>query len=323
MSRRRHEDNHNYQLRGVAQAGSHIIAVGGGKGGVGKSFVSSNIAIFLANMGYKTTLVDLDLGSANLHTYMGQGQPQLCLGDVARKKSLVLEDVAIPTQFPNLSLVSGANDSLHMADANMQELTNLMRAVFYHQTDFTILDLSAGTHNTTLDFFLMAHDHVVTVTPEPSSVENAYRFMKACFYRKVRRFERQLHITKHIQKIMANSQENGVKSPADLLYVVSEKDQINGHRLKEVMAKLQFELIVNQARTPADHNLGGSMKTIIERYFGLPARFLGHLEYSDTVWQSLRKHRPLLLEYPHTPLYNQLLRVTRNIAAPAAKKIVV
>lgn len=323
MSRRRHKNKVEFQTRGVAQAGSHIIAIGGGKGGVGKSFVSSNIAIFLSNMGYKTTLVDLDLGSANLHTYMGLGLPDLGVGDLARKQSLSLQDVAKPTQFPNLQLVSGANDVVEMADSHLQELTNLMKAVFYHQTDFTVLDLSAGTHNTTLDFFLMAHDHVVTVTPEPSSVENAYRFMKACFYRKIRRFERQLHLTKHIQKVMKNSSDFGVRSPADLLDVVNEKDEINGRRLRQVMESLQFELIVNQARTPADTNLGSSMKTIVERYFGLPAKFLGHLEHSDTVWQSLRKHRPLLLEYPHTPLYNQLLRVSRNIAAPAAKKIVV
>lgn len=62
-------------IRGRAQANSTIIAVGGGKGGVGKSFVSTNIAIFLANMGFSTTLMDLDLGAPNVHTSLGEPLP--------------------------------------------------------------------------------------------------------------------------------------------------------------------------------------------------------------------------------------------------------
>src|SRR5882724_10833048 len=72
-----------------------IIAVGGGKGGIGKSLVSANLGIALAQRGSSVVLVDADLGGANLHSCLGVAQPQVSLSDFVNRNVARLEDVAV------------------------------------------------------------------------------------------------------------------------------------------------------------------------------------------------------------------------------------
>lgn len=190
------------------------------------------------------------------------------------------------------------------------------------KADFIILDLSAGTHSTTLDFFLMAPEQILAVTPDPSSIENAYRFIKSAFFRKIKRYEFQLNLGNLIGDLMANKSEHGIRSPADLLYFVSKKDPENGERLAKLMSTLNIHIVLNQVRTMSEVALGPSIESVCRKYFGINAHFLGHLEYDNAVWQSLRKKRHLLLEYPHSRVYAQLLGIARTIAGPKAKKAV-
>jgi flagellar biosynthesis protein FlhG len=176
-------------LRGRIEPGSTIIAVGGGKGGVGKSFISSSIAIFLAQLGYETTAVDLDLGGANLHTSLGLPLVNRGINEFIVDPDTEFSSLLQPTHWPKLKIVSGSSEILDIANVDENQRSRIMSAIFRHKCDFTVLDLSAGTHHSTLDFFLMAKHKVVVFTPEPSSIENAYRFLKASFFRKLRRYE--------------------------------------------------------------------------------------------------------------------------------------
>lgn len=310
-------------LRGAADPKAHLIAVGGGKGGVGKSFVSTNLAIFLANMGYNTVIIDLDLGGANVHTWLGEGTPSLGLSHFLEQDKSPLQEYAIPTKFRNLRMISGCNDSLEAADLSEQNRSRLMSAIFQTKADYIIMDLAAGTHASTLDFFLMARKHLVTFTPEPSSIENAYRFMKAAFFRRIKRYEIQLNLQSRIENIMRDHGRLGVKSPADLIRQIKKEDPENGARLAQYMRYLEFNIILNQARTAKDADLGRSIPSVCNKYFGIPAQFLGHLDYDNAVWQSLRKRSPLLLEYPHSRLYAQFMAITRDLAHAHNEKAVV
>lgn len=313
---------HN-NVRGSEQANSILVAVGGGKGGVGKSFVSSNIGIFLANMGFNTVVVDLDLGAPNVHTCLGEAPPKVNFHDFLQGKIQNLGEAAVSTRFPKLRLLTGANDHQELANISVFEQSRLMSALFHLDADFTILDLSAGTHTSTLDFFLMAHRHIVTLTPDPTSIENAYRFMKASFFRYIKRFEQQLSLDKVIAQIMSHPEEHGIKTPADLIGKVLQVDPSKGLELKKAMNRLSFEMIINQTRGQKDVQLGQSIEAIARRYFGLGVNQLGHIAYDNAVWDALRKRRPVLLEYPHSALYSQLLSIARDLASPHLKKAVI
>ncbi len=94
-------------LRGRIEPGSTIIAVGGGKGGVGKSFISSSICIFLAQLGYDTLAVDLDLGGANLHTSLGVPLSNRGINEFIMNQKSDFSDLIQDTHWPKLKLVSG------------------------------------------------------------------------------------------------------------------------------------------------------------------------------------------------------------------------
>ena len=99
-------------LRGRSEPGSIILAVGGGKGGVGKSFVSSSISIFLAQLGFDTLAIDLDLGGANLHTCLGLPLSERGINEFVTNPKLELTDVIQETLWPKLKLISGASEML-------------------------------------------------------------------------------------------------------------------------------------------------------------------------------------------------------------------
>src|SRR6201999_522281 len=77
---------------GMDKPGRRIIAIGGGKGGVGKSLIAANLAIYLAQLGKRVVLIDADLGGANLHTFVGVDRPQKTLGDFFDKRLSRIED---------------------------------------------------------------------------------------------------------------------------------------------------------------------------------------------------------------------------------------
>lgn len=310
-------------IRDTVEAKSIILAVGGGKGGVGKSFISSNIGIFLANMGFRTVLIDLDLGAPNLHTCLGEPPPKSNYHDYISGKAEDLAAVAVATQFPKLRLISGANDHKELANITLQEQSRLMSAIYNLESDFIILDLSAGTHTSTLDFFLMAHRHLVTLTPDPTSIENAYRFMKAAFFRRIKRFERQLLLEDVVSNIMSDPDKHKVKTPADLLHAILQTEPQGGQELVKLLSHLNFELVLNQSRGSKDIQTGQSVCSISRKYFGLPVQMLGAIDYDNAAWHALRKRRPLLLEYPNSAIYLQLLGVARDLASPHLKKVVI
>ena len=167
-----------------------IISVGGGKGGIGKSLISANLGIELARRGKRVVLVDADLGGANLHTTLGLDVPQRTLSDFIERKVERIEDVITPTGIENLGLVSGALDDLDAANPRHAQKMRLLRHVQPLDVDYAILDLGAGTHSNVLDFFLVSDHGVLVLVPEPTAVENAYRFVKAAFWRRMRNVRR-------------------------------------------------------------------------------------------------------------------------------------
>lgn len=304
------------QLRGRVEPGSTIIAVGGGKGGVGKSFISSSISIFLAQLGYNTLAIDLDLGGANLHTSLGMPLSPKGVNELILNPDLQIADVLQDSHWPKLKVISGSSEALDTANIDEAQRSRLMSLIFRNKCDFTVLDLSAGTHHATLDFFLMAKHKVVVFTPEPSSIENAYRFLKASFFRKLRRYEHQLQLKSQIDELLANRATHGIKNPSDLMRILAEREPVLGAKLKTIMSDLGFQVVLNQARTRQEVELGQQLQSVCNKYFGFPCDFLGGLEYDNAVWQSLRQKHHLLMANRQSHLYAQLMAIARKIAKP-------
>jgi flagellar biosynthesis protein FlhG len=148
-----------------------IWTIGGGKGGSGKSFITANIGICLSKLGARVVLIDADLGGANLHTFLGISPPTHSLADFIKKRVKNLDEVLIPTEVPNLSLLTGAQDLLNAMDSKNVQKRKLLRSIQHLEGDYLLVDLGGGNAISVLDFFLMSDGGILVVTPEPTSIE--------------------------------------------------------------------------------------------------------------------------------------------------------
>jgi len=256
-----------------------IWAVGGGKGGVGKSLVSANVAICLALMGNKVVAVDLDLGGANLHTCLGLPIPQMTLSDYVSKKITNFEDLLVPTPIQNLKIISGAQDELGMANLKHMHKNQIIRKLHELDADYILFDLGAGTAFNTIDFFITADKGILVVLPEPTSIENTYRFIKSVFYRRLKMVDGVAEIEPLINETMNAKLSTGAQtSPADLIRKITEINPEIGLRVKTEMSYFRPNLIINQVRSQADIDIGYSIQSICRKYFGIEMNFPGYLD---------------------------------------------
>jgi len=289
-----------------------IWAIGGGKGGVGKSLVTANIAICLALIGYKVVAIDLDLGGANLHTCLGIPIPEKTLSDYLSKKVQNLSNLLTLTPITNLSIISGAQDDVGIANLKQMQKTKILSKLGDLDADFVLLDLGAGTTFNTLDFFISADQGILTALPEPTSIENTYRFIKSVYHRKLKMVEDLLEIGPIIDQSM-NAKLSESSTPADLISRVIEINPKMGYKLKAEINKLSPKLIMNQIRTQSDIDIGFSMKVICKKYFGINLDYVGYLDYDATVWQSVKKRKPLLMEFPNSGLVTNFDRIVHGL----------
>jgi flagellar biosynthesis protein FlhG len=272
-----------------------VISVGGGKGGIGKSLISANLGIELARRGKKVVLVDADLGGANLHTTLGIDLPRRTLSDFIERKVQRIEDVVTPTGVENLGLVSGALDHLDAANPKYAQKMRFLRHVQQMDVDYAILDLGAGTHANVLDFFLVSDHGILVLVPEPTAVENAYRFVKAAFWRRLRNVASLYGYDPLLKAVM----DGGTfRSPVELVASVSERDAEAGRNLAHHLELFRPRLVVNQARTLQDQDIGQAVISAWRKYFGLEMDLLGTITYEDEMWRAVRQRRPLLVEKP-------------------------
>jgi flagellar biosynthesis protein FlhG len=265
-------------------------------------------------MGNKVVAVDLDLGGANLHTCLGLPIPQMTLSDYVSKKITNFEDLLVSTPIQNLKIISGAQDELGMANLKHMHKNQIIRKLTELDADYILFDLGAGTAFNTIDFFITADKGILVVLPEPTSIENTYRFIKSVFYRRLKMVEGVADIEPMILESMnAKITSGGQSSPAELIKKIAEINPEVGLRVKAEMAQFRPNLIINQVRSQADIDIGYSIQSICRRYFGIEMTFPGYLDYDQSVWQSVRKRKPLLIEFPNSKLVNNFDRIVHRL----------
>lgn len=286
-----------------------IWAIGGGKGGVGKSLLSSSLAISLSRTGNRVLAVDLDLGGANLHTTLGVDLPRQTLNDFFSERVSNIAACISPTSIPNLEFISGAQDSVSIANVAESQKNRFMNAIRDVDADYVIFDLGAGTSAHTLDFFLAADINIITLLPEPTSIENGYRFLKSAYFRRLW-LSPALHAARPWIEVAMDSKNNeGIRSPSDLFRAATREHPELTAQLKTEIERFRPKLILNQVRTHSDIEIGFSVKTVCKKYFGIELDYLGYLDYDSAVWQAIRRKRPVMLEFPNSKLVTSIDRL--------------
>jgi flagellar biosynthesis protein FlhG len=154
-----------------------VIAVSGGKGGVGKTNVSVNLAVALAEIGKKVMVLDADLGLANIDVVLGL-HPKYDLSHVLRGEK-DLEEIIIEGP-EGIRLIPGASGIQHMAELSPAEHAGIIRAFsdMGSDIDIMIVDTAAGISDTVISFTRASQEVIVVVCDEPASITDAYAIIK-------------------------------------------------------------------------------------------------------------------------------------------------
>jgi flagellar biosynthesis protein FlhG len=298
------------------KSGPQIVAVGGGKGGVGKTLLSANLSLALADRGNRVLLVDADLGGANAHTVLGVAPPLITISDFLERKA-DFSSIAVSTPYANLRFVSGALDDVGAANPQHQSKMRLLRNLSTFDTDYLVLDLGAGTSFNTLDFFLIATCGILVVLPEPTSVENAYRFLKAAFFRRLAVVEKAFGIKDIVDEARAQRNKLNIHTPADLLRAVAERDPDVGKQVQSQMARFRPRLVLNQARNEAgtdDTHVAQDMASACRRFLGINLQVLGVLPDDEAVRRAVRTRQPLRVSAPDSKIKRAVDEIAERVA---------
>ena len=159
----------------------HSMAITSGKGGVGKTLVTVNLAIQYARKGLKVLLIDADLGLANLDVVLGLPSPQRTIQDVLNGR-LTLDQVALPGPM-GITLLPAASGVTDLSNLSEEQKNALMDHIDHWNADFDVVlvDTGAGI-SPNVRFFVLAVERIMVVaTPDPASVTDAYALMKVMF----------------------------------------------------------------------------------------------------------------------------------------------
>jgi flagellar biosynthesis protein FlhG len=244
-----------------------VIAVTGGKGGVGKTNVSVNLAVSLAELGKRTLLMDADLGLANVDVLLGLS-PKFTLADLVAGRC-TLEDVVVEGP-DGLMIVPASSGFRHMAELQPAEHVGLVNVFSELQRalDVMVVDTAAGITDSVLTFCQAAQDTVVVVCDEPASITDAYALIKVL------------------------SRERGV----DRVHVVANmvRDPNEGRKLYEKLARVCERFLGDVAlhylgAVPQDDWLRRAVQrqqAVVKAYPGSPsARAINEIARMTARWQ--------------------------------------
>ena len=290
-----------------------IWAIGGGKGGTGKSFVAANLGLHLASLDREVVLIDADLGAPNLHTLLGIKPSHPDLGDFLTGTVPTLEAAAVETPFRNLRLVKGTENILFVANLAHYRKLRLLRQIRQLATSNVILDLGTGSSFNTLDFFLSANPGVVVTTPEPTAIENTYLFLKSCIMRVLKLYMDHYKIRDLHQKMLDQIEKNS-QSLYGFFKSLMETDRSYGTILYRALRGFRPCLVMNRTRGEEDVLLGRSVADVARKYLLIDMKYLGAIPYDEDVPASLRGLRPYYAEHRGSPAARAIRQMSEELA---------
>ncbi len=291
-----------------------IWAVGGGKGGIGKTVVSSSLAVAFAHRGRRCVLVDADLGGANLHTVLGVARPPRSLAHFLRREVSELSEVASPTPIPNLQLVSGAHAVFDAANPHHAQKLKLLRHLSRLDADDVFIDLSAGSSFNVLDFFLAAQNGILLVTPEPTAIENAQQFLKAAWFRSLRKAANRPNVREALRRVLTRRPKRP-ETPLALIVEVALLDGEAGRALVRCAREFQVKLLVNQA-SREHRKLGAKIAEECRSSLGATVEELGALARDENVRSAVAEGRPVVDVFPNCPFVDDLELLVDRLMPP-------
>lgn len=299
-----------------------LIAIGGAKGGIGKSLLAANLGVFFSQRGKETVLIDLDLGGSNLHLYLGETSLPRNLQDFLTHRVARLEDAMVPTKY-GPKLIGGDSSRLGAANISFAQKVKLLKAIKSIEADCVIIDLGGDTSYNNLDFFLAAHHGAVLTTCDPASYMDAYTFIKVCLYRKLNRLfgpetnpngEKDADLIQLIEESTLSSNGKAIKSIGQLMEKVVQERPQSLPVLHQALAQFRPHLVVSMGENEAD--IAPVVKRVQEvalKMLSIQVDYLGVIPYMQEIRRSTRELVPAVAKFPKGEVAGYLSCLVRRL----------
>lgn len=290
-----------------------IIPVASGKGGVGKSLLSANLAVTLGQAGKKVVLADLDLGSSNLHLAIGQVAPKKGLGTFLTGESK-FEDVICDTDYENVRFIAGDSEIPGLTSLKVTQKNALIKKFQNIDADYLILDLGAGTHLTILDLFLLSPQGIVVTAPTVTATLNGYLFLKNAVFRLMyvsyRKGSAGYKYLETLKKDSASLQRLYIPKLVEMLREVDPK---NTEKFCERLKEFHPRLIMNMIDDPKDADKAQKIRRSCQQYLDLEIEHLG-IMYRDSLQdKALASRLPVVVYKPNAVLSQGIYRIADKV----------
>jgi flagellar biosynthesis protein FlhG len=293
-----------------------IIPIASGKGGVGKTIFTANLGVALASLGKTVILVDLDLGSSNLHTCLGIKNRHAGIGSLIYKKSESLESLVVETGIPRLFLIPG--DALLPGTANLPYFRKLkiMKELENLPADYVLLDLGAGSSYNVVDFFLIASSGLIVTTPETTAILSSYSFLKTAVFRLLfRTFPTKSREREYISDFMTERIEGSGTDFTDMLSGIEQISEESAEQCRRQLSSFYPRIVLNMGKSHQDLLIGSKLRTIATRNLGIGMEYIGFLKSEETIVRSILERRPFILIEPENSFSRSVVTVAEKLIA--------
>lgn len=292
-----------------------ILPVAGGKGGIGKTIFTANLGVALSQLGKTTVLIDLDLGSSNLHTCLGIKNRHPGIGSYIYKKADSLQSLIVETEVPSLFFIPG--DSLFPGTANLPYFTKqkILKEIEAIPADFVILDLGAGSAYNTVDFYLSSSSGIILTTPETTAILSAYSFLKNTVYRLLfRSFKAKSKERDIVKQFVSEPIEGGSGSFNDLIPLLEGHSKEAAEHARSQLSSFFPRVVLNMGNSNKDFAIGAKLREIANRNIGIGMEYIGFLPADAQISHSILKRTPFVLLFPNSPFSTAIATIARKLS---------
>lgn len=291
-----------------------IIPIASGKGGVGKSFLTANLSIAIAKLGYSTAVVDLDLGGSNLYTYLGMPNKHPGIGDYLKGKKVRFSDLLVRTETLNLKYIPGDGRTPFMADISYAQRQILLRELKQIPARYVLLDLGSGSTFNTLNFYGIAHKGIIVTTSEVPSIMNFLAFLRNfMFYIILKTASHNKEVLKILIKAFRQPIKSKPLSVKSLLDKISDIDSNLAIKAHDLCRNYRPRIIVNMGDSFDELKVLRRIDDVLKTRLSIEADYFGFIYYDDVVRRSVQNSKILFSHYPECIASKSIKHVARRI----------
>ncbi len=295
-----------------------IIPVASGKGGVGKSIFAASLAISLARKGEETVAVDLDLGGANLHTYLGLPNTNPGIGDYLKQRLASLGELIVPTTINNLRFLPGDGKTPFMADIPTPQRLQLLDEIQKIPARYVIVDLGAGTSLNTLNFFGLANNGIIITTLDTPALMNALVFLRSFIFANILTLAKENGAIRKTLLDAYRQPANKENLTVERVYdFIARHDAPLAEKIKRRCGYFQPRFVYNMGEEKEDGKVAERMEATLRKNLSMRASALGLITYDPEVRKAVRRNEIFLPAHPESAYARCLNEIVARVRQQA------